>query len=245
VPGVVSGPLDFPYSRDFLAFYDEFVDSIPDEASFDLILRRTPDGQPLATVLASFCGPVDAAVPIYERLRSRFQPIRDGVAPRPYADSQRLYDQISPWGLRNYWKTNAMGPLVAGAIAATADVFEGAPSALSQVQLEHLHGAMHRTPAGTNALRFGDAKFDLLVNAKWTDPAQDGENVRWAREGYAALEPFTRAGAYPNYLFQESGERVRQAYGEQSFRRLVALKDHFDPTNFFRLNQNIQPGVRA
>jgi FAD/FMN-containing dehydrogenase len=147
--------------------------------------------------------------------------------------------------LRNYWKTNAMGPLVAGAIAAAADVFEGAPSPLSQVQLEHLHGAMHRTPAGTNALRFGDAKFNLLVNAKWTDPALDGENVRWAREGYASLEPFTRAGAYPNYLFQESGERVRQAYGEESYARLVALKDRYDPTNFFRLNQNIQPEIRA
>ena len=104
---------------------------------------------------------------------------------------------------------------------------------------------MHRSPAGTNALRFGDAKFNLLVNAKWTDPALDGENVRWAREGYASLEPFTRSGAYPNYLFQESGERVRQAYGEESYARLVALKDRYDPTNFFRLNQNIQPGGHA
>jgi len=245
VAGVVSGPIDFPYSRDFLAFYDEFVDTIPDEASYDLVLRRTPEGEPLATVLASFCGPVEAAAPIYDRLRSRFQPIRDGVAPRTYADSQRLYDDISPWGLRNFWKTNALGPLVAGAITAAAEVFEAAPSPLSQLQLEHLHGAMHRTPAGTNALRFGGAKFDLLVNAKWTDPADDAENLRWARDGYASLEPFTRAGAYPNYLFQESGERVRQAYGEQSYARLVALKDRYDPTNFFRLNQNIQPAIRV
>jgi len=245
VAGVVSGPIDFQYSRDFLAFYDEFADTIPDEASCDLILRRTPEGEPLATVLASFCGPVEAAAPIYERLRSRFQPIRDGVAPRTYADSQRLYDQISPWGLRNYWKTNALGPLVAGAITAAAEVFEAAPSPLSQLQLEHLHGAMHRTPAGTNALRFGGAKFDLLVNAKWTGPALDEENIRWARDGYASLVPFTRAGAYPNYLFQESGERVREAYGEQAYARLVALKGRYDPTNFFRLNQNIQPAIRV
>jgi FAD/FMN-containing dehydrogenase len=245
VARVVSGPIDFQYSRDFLAFYDEFVDTIPDEASCDLILRRTPEGRPLATVLASFCGPAEAAAPMYERLRSQSQPIRDGVAPRTYADSQRLYDQISPWGLRNYWKTNALGPLVAGAIMAVAEAFEGAPSPLSQIQLEHLHGAMHRTPAGTNALSFGGAKFDLLVNAKWTDPALDAENVRWARDAYALLEPFTRSGAYPNYLFQESMERVRQAYGEQAYGRLVALKDRYDPTNFFRLNQNIQPAIRV
>jgi FAD/FMN-containing dehydrogenase len=245
VVGVVSGPIDFPYSRDFLAFYDEFVESIPDELSCDLILRRTPEGQPLATVLACFCGPADAAAPIYERLRSRFQPVGDGVAPRTYADSQRVYDQISPWGLRNYWKTNAMGPLVADAITAAAEVFEAAPSPLSQLQLEHLHGAMHRTAPGTNALSFGGAKFNLLVNAKWTDPALDGDNVRWAREGYTSIEPFTRAGAYPNYLFQEGGERVRQAYGERAYARLVALKDRYDPTNFFRLNQNIRPAIRV
>src|ERR1700730_3719106 len=138
-----------------------------------------------------------------------------------------------------------MGPLVAGAITAASEVFEAAPSPLSQLQLEHLHGAMHRTLPGTNALTFGGAKFDLLVNAKWTDPALDGENVRWARESYASLEPFTRAGAYPNYLFQESGERVRQAYGEHAYARLVALKNRYDPTNFFRLNQNIEPAVRV
>jgi hypothetical protein len=199
----------------------------------------------MATVLACFCGPTDAAAAVYERLRSRFQPIRDGVAPRTYVDSQRLYDQISPWGWRNYWKTNAMGPLGASAIAAAAEVFEAAPSPLSQLQLEHLHGAMHRTAAGANALSFGDAKFDLLVNAKWTDPAQDDENVRWARDGYASLEPFTRAGAYPNYLFQETRERVRQAYGAEVYARLVTLKDRYDPTNFFRLNQNVQPAIHV
>ena len=67
--------------------------------------------------------------------------------------------------------------------------------------------------------------------------------MRWARAGYSSLEPFTRAGAYPNYLFQESGERVRQAYGEPAFARLVALKGRYDPTNFFRLNQNIEPAI--
>ncbi len=243
--GVVSGPLDFAYSHDFLSFYDEFVDGIPDEFSCDMLLRRSPHGEPMITLLACFCGSVEAAVPVYERLRSRFQPMRDGVAPRSYLESQRMYDQVSPWGWRNYWKTSAMGPLDSGAVAAATEVFEAAPSPLSQVQFEHLHGAMHRGAQGTNALSFSGAKFDLLVNAKWTDPARDAENIRWAREGYGRLEPFTRAGAYVNYLFQESGERVRRAYGEEVYTRLVVLKDRYDPTNFFQLNQNVQPALRA
>jgi len=131
--------------------------------------------------------------------------------------------------------------LGAEAVGAIDEIFRGAASPQSQVQLEHLHGAMHRTPAGTNALSFAGAKFDLLINAKWTDPLGDAENIQWARDGFARVQPFLSAGAYPNYLFQESRERVRQAYGAETYARLVALKDRYDPTNFFRLNQNIPP----
>ncbi len=142
--GVVSGPLDFPYSRDFLSSNDEFVEGIPDEFSCDMLWRRSPQGEPLITLLACFCGSAEATVPVYERLRSRFQPIRDGVSPRSYLESQRMYDQVSPWGWCNYWKTSAMGPFDSGAVAAATEVFEAAASPLSQLQFEHLHGAMHR-----------------------------------------------------------------------------------------------------
>ena len=240
--GVVSGPLDYPYTRDFLRFYDEFVDTIPDEFSCDLVLRRSPKGEHLATLLTCYCGEAGpAATNLYDRLRSSFVPVRDGVAPRSYVESQRLYDAISPWGVRNYWKTNAMAALDDLAIAAIDEVFAEVGSPLSQIQLEHLHGALHRSPAGRNALNFAGAKYDLLVNAKWTDPGSDAGNVRWARDSFARLRPFLSRGAYPNYMSQEPRDRVRQAYGGQAYDRLVALKDRYDPTNFFRLNQNIEP----
>jgi len=239
--GVVSGPLDYRYSREFLRFYDDFVETIPDEFSCDLVLRRSQDGEPLATLLTCYCGHAEPAVTVYDRLRTRFAPVRDGVAPRSYLEAQRLYDQISPWGWRNYWKTNAMGALDSSAIDALHEIFNEAVSPLSQIQLEHLHGALHRSAPKTNALNFAGAKYDLLVNAKWTERARDDKNLRWAREGFARLRPFLSGGAYPNYLFQETRERVREAYGSEAYERLVALKDRYDPANFFRLNQNIEP----
>ena len=239
--GVVSGPLDYLFSREFLHYYNEFVDTIPDEFSCDLVLRRSPEGERLATLLTCFCGDADAAATLYDRLRAPFSPFRDGVAPRSYVDAQRLYDQISPWGWRNYWKTNAMGGLALGSIEALDEIFAEATSALSQVQLEHLHGSLHRRAPGGGAFNFAGAKYNLLVNAKWTDPVQDGDNVSWARESFARMQPYLSGGAYPNYLFQESRERVRQAYGGDTYDRLVALKDRYDPSNFFRLNQNIPP----
>ena len=240
--GVVSGVIDFAHSRDFLRFYDELVDGIPDEFICDLVVHRSSDGTPVDTVFVCYCGPLEAAAPVYDRLRSRFRPLRDLVERRSYVDSQRFLDPTSPWGVRNYWKTNAMGPLTPDAIAAMDEVFLSAPSALGQVQLEHLHGALHRTPPGTNAVSFAGAKYNLLVNAKWTDPSRDAENIEWARQGFARLQPFIAGGAaYPNYLVAEPRERVRQAYGEGVYERLVRLKDLYDPTNFFRLNQNIEP----
>jgi FAD/FMN-containing dehydrogenase len=242
--GVVSGPLDFLYSPDFLRFYDDLVDTVPDEFSCDLVLRRTPEGDALATLLTCYCGAARAAAAVYDRLRSRFSPVRDGVAARSYVEAQSLYDQISPWGWRNYWKTNGMGGLGEEASKTIDEIFAAAPSPLSQVQLEHLHGAMHRAPRGSNALSFAGAKYDLLVNAKWTDPLRDDDNIHWARESFERMRPFLSAGAYPNYLFQETPDRVRQAYGPDAYERLVALKNRYDPLNFFRLNHNIPPSTQ-
>ena len=238
---VVSGLIDFAYSRDFLKFYDEFTGGAPDELAFDLVVHRSPDADPVASVFACFCGPDEAAAPVFDRLRSRFAPLRDGLATRSYVESQRMLDATSPWGLRNYWKTNAMGPLTPAAIEAFDEVFMSAKSPASQVQLEHLHGALHRTPPGANAASFAGAKYNLLVNAKWTDAGRDEENIRWARDGFAVLQPHLGSGAYANYLVNEPRERVRQAYGAETYDRLVDLKDRYDPANVFRLNQNIEP----
>src|SRR5437762_1440398 len=92
-----------------------------------------------------------------------------------------------------------------------------------------------------NAASFAGAKYSLLGNAKWTDSARDEENIRWARDGFAVLQPHLGSGAYANYLVNEPRERVRQAYGAETYDRLVALKDRYDPANVFRLNQNIEP----
>jgi FAD/FMN-containing dehydrogenase len=60
------------------------------------------------------------------------------------------------------------------------------------------------------------------------------------------MQPYASAGVYVNYLggeADEGGERVRAAYGPEKYQRLVALKNKYDPTNLFRLNQNIKPTV--
>jgi FAD/FMN-containing dehydrogenase len=86
------------------------------------------------------------------------------------------------------------------------------------------------------------AQYGLLILAVWTDPAETEKHIRWARESWEALLPFSAGRVYVNYLGEEGEDRVREAYGP-NYDRLVALKHKYDPTNFFRLNQNIKPMV--
>jgi FAD/FMN-containing dehydrogenase len=82
----------------------------------------------------------------------------------------------------------------------------------------------------------------MNINAVWLedDPRAD-EHIRWARDFYGAVEPHAGGRVYVNFLGDEGEERVRAAYGEQKYERLRALKRRYDPTNVFRLNQNIRP----
>ena len=104
-----------------------------------------------------------------------------------------------------------------------------------------LGGALARVGEDETAFSQRDAAHNVAINAVWTqeDPAE--RHIAWARDFFDALQPHARGRVYLNFLGEEGGDRVRQAYGERNYERLVELKRVYDPTNFFRLNQNIEP----
>lgn len=75
----------------------------------------------------------------------------------------------------------------------------------------------------------------------WTDPRESDQHIEWARDFWAAMQPFSAGGVYVNFLSNEGEDRVRAAYDPKTYARLVSLKNKYDPANFFRLNQNIKP----
>jgi len=93
-----------------------------------------------------------------------------------------------------------------------------------------------------DATAFGQRDAPFLLNVIARTPTADGYDaaVEWGRELHDSLDPVLTGGAFVNFLSAEGEERVRAAYGDK-FGRLVALKDAYDPTNLFRLNQNIAP----
>ena len=85
-----------------------------------------------------------------------------------------------------------------------------------------------------------DANYVMNVHGRWESAAEDERGIAWARAFFAKSQPFASGGAYINFLTQDETDRIAFAYGA-TYNRLVELKKTYDPTNLFRMNQNIKP----
>jgi hypothetical protein len=116
-------------------------------------------------------------------------------------------------------------------------------SPFSFFYFEHLGGAIARVGADDTAFAHRDAVFDFAILGNWEDPAEDDLHTGWVRDFWTATEPLSLGSVYVNNLGEEGEDRVRAAYTPETYERLVALKDRYDPGNLFRLNQNIRPSA--
>ena len=134
-----------------------------------------------------------------------------------------------------------MGELSDDAIDAMIAQMSTVPSPFSLVGIERLGGAVNRIDKDETAFGERSADYSLIITGEWVDPAESEKNIQWARDIWDAMRPFLRESVYVNYLDAGDEDRVRRAYGSDKYERLIALKNRYDPTNLFRVNQNITP----
>jgi FAD/FMN-containing dehydrogenase len=230
-------------------FLREFVAEAPDELSVTASTFRASAAMPVApemvgelvTALAvCYAGDLTAGEEALRPLRSFGRPLLDGIAPMPYTALQSGSDASYPTGQHNYWKSHYLAELSDDAIAT---IIEHAPrmhSPLSSFYLQHLGGEIARCDSTTAAFGHRDGLFDFAILTVWRDPAETAGHVAWAREFFDAMAPHAH-GVYVNNLGTEGADRVRAAYAPDTYAKLVALKDTYDPGNVFHLNQNIAP----
>jgi FAD/FMN-containing dehydrogenase len=231
---------DYARARDAMRFYADFSRNVPDELALDAALITEPTGERFFTVSACYNGPIDEGGRIVERLRAYGEPIEDSFAPKSYVQIQSANDATFLRGRRYYWKAHLLRELTDGAIDTLLDMYAAAPSKESFVSLQHVGGAIARIPRSATAYVNRDALYDCFPISIWDDPLNDDANVAWTRELWSAMEPYGSGGVYVNNLGDEGEDRVKAAYGE-NYPRLAALKSAYDPSNIFRLNQNIRP----
>jgi FAD/FMN-containing dehydrogenase len=106
-----------------------------------------------------------------------------------------------------------------------------------------LGGAIQHLGAAATAFEDRHAQHALNINGVWSEPQATEAHIQWTRAFWEAMRPFSTGRVYVNFLGDEGADRVKAAYGAEKYARLVALKNTYDPTNMFRLNQNIGPTV--
>ncbi len=239
--GLLVHPLD--RAREVLRFYRDFTATAPDELAVFAALLTNPDGSRVVALIVCYNGPIAQGEAVIAPLRAFGPPLADMVQPIPYTTMQTMLDDGFPNGLQNYWKSSFLREISDDAIDTIIARFTSAPSPLSAMVIEQFGGAGSRVGKGETAFSHRDGHSNFLIVARCADPREAPQNIAWAREAWTAMQPFTDGGAYSNYVEAgaEGANRIREAYGPETYERLATLKRKYDPTNFFRVNQNIPP----
>jgi FAD/FMN-containing dehydrogenase len=256
-PVVLAGLTMFPVDRapDVLRRWRDWSDAVPDEVATGCAVVTAPPepfvppelrGRPVCGIIALYAGDPGAGAVALQPIKD-LGPAVDHIGPMPYTAFQAALDPLAPYGGgRMYARGEYLPQLSDGAIdtfLAHAPDLVARSHPLSQMVIFRIGQGVAAVPDGATAFSHRDANYLFHPITAWADPADDERMTAATRAFAAAVRPFSNGAAYLNFT-HEAG-RVRDAYGDGKYARLVALKDTYDPANLFRLNQNIRPSHTA
>jgi hypothetical protein len=231
----------------------EFMPGAPDELKWNISVVLAPNddrapeeirGKPALSLSVVWFGDEAEGVRHVNRIFSigkQFNRKKESIS---YLALQTMADADFPHGRRYYTKSGYFQELTDSVIESMVEASASIPAQNTQIELAYLGGAAGRVGASETA--FGDRSAPFIMNllADWKDSADDAANISWVRNVFSVLRPSMKPGVYVNFMSGDEQERVPEAYQER-WERLVKVKTHYDPKNFFRLNQNIPPRTGA
>ena len=242
---VLAGKIVYPLAkaRDVLSIYRAYTSTVPDELTVYAVLETTSSGLPVIAIILCYSGPLAEGERLVEPLRKFGSPLADLVHVKPYLQTISR-DAGAPDGRHYYEKAYSLKKLSDEVIDIVARYSASRTSPFSQVLIQHVHGAASRVGHSATAFALRDIPYVMNIVAAWHshEASESVKHMEWAYQLQEAIQPFAESGVYTNFLGDEGEEQVRASYGV-NYKRLVALKNRYDPTNFFQLNQNIKPTV--
>jgi len=255
-PVVLGGAVFHPAekAREVLRFYNRWVATLPDEMTSMAAFITAPPlpfipqplhGTPMVAIAVCYAGPMEDGQRVAQPLVTFGPPQVAHIGPVPYTILQGMFDASAPRGIHAYWKTHYVQDLSDAAIdalvAETAKM--GSLSPFATLHIHHLEGAVSRVKPEATAFRHRTPRYAMNVVGLWTAGEQADPHIAWVRRTFDAVQPFATGAPYLNFLGDEGADRVRAAYGAETYDRLAKIKQRYDPTNFFRVNQNIRPAA--
>lgn len=252
VSTVTAGLLLFPIERalEVARAYRRWLEDVSDACTTMLIFLSAPDeefvpvglrSRPAIAIAGCHVGTIEEAAAELAPLRA-LEPASDLYETVRYPAFQQAFDADAPAGRRYYFKGGFQTALPDEIVEEIVGWMRRRPSLRNELDIHHLGGAVARV--GEDATAFADRRspFTYNVIASWDDPSDDEANRDWARALSRELDRFGSGRAYVNFTTDsaEAGS-VEAAYGRERHDRLVAAKRRWDPSNLFRLNQNVRP----
>ena len=202
-------------------------------------------GQRVAGLIPVYFGPAGEAARVLAPLRDLAPPVLDLTQPMSYQQAQQLTDGLNPPGMHHYYTAEWLHDLDGQAIEALVAAAASAPSRQSVIVIKRMGGATADVPADATPFWYRDAAYNLDVHAQWAPTSPPELHTAWAQATRQAARHASAGGGYVNFIGADQGPgRVRAAYGG-NYARLAQIKAAYDPDNFFHVNNNIPPAVRA
>lgn len=248
---VVAGPVLWPMEEapSVLRFYREWIADAPDELMTIVVQRKAPAlpvvppelvGKRVVGVVCCHAGSIEEGEKLVRPLKEFGSPALDLCVPKPYLEHQRMFDPSFRPGCWYYVRSCDVAGLDDDVLDVMAEYGRRIASPLSSVALWQMGGAVARVGQDETAFNGRNVGYTFNINGNTESAAGFDEEREWARAYWSALSPH-HTSVYVNFLMEEGEARIRQAYGDEKYGRLKALKRKYDPRNFFRLNQNISP----
>ncbi len=248
-PDLLSGLIVFPFdqAKSVLTQFARFTETMPDELNVWMVTRKAPPlpflpeavhGKEIVVLALCYVGDPTEGGKLIEPLRGFGAAHGEHIGVQPYTAWQQAFDPLLTPGARNYWKSHNFSQLSDGAIDAIIDYAGRLPSPQCEIFIGTIGGQTARVAPEAMAYSSRDANYVMNVHGRWESAAEDERCIAWARDFFAKSQPFASGGAYINFLTQDETDRTAFAYGA-TYHRLAALKQRYDPSNLFRLNQNI------
>jgi FAD/FMN-containing dehydrogenase len=244
---IVGGMLILSAAPDVISAFIAAADAAPEELSVIANIMIAPPmpflpdelhGELIVMALMAYTGDTSTADSVYAPFRA-LGPLVDMVKPMPYPEIYKLMEN-EEGPPQEVARSLFLDHIDRGVAETIVEHLKASTAPLAVAQLRVLGGAMARVPAEATAFAHRDRRFMAAIGAVYEDPAETPKHEAWLKTYISALHQ-DRSGVYVNFLGNEGETRIREAYPQSTWDRLVAIKAHYDPTNLFRLNQNIPP----
>jgi len=252
---VFAGPIawDQKHARTIMQRYREFLPKAPEDLGAFVGLKKIPSsaafphelwGKPICLLMSCYNGAeADGKKALAPLLEGLPEPFFNSMGTMPYPAVQSMFDGLYPKGMQWYWRGDFVKTLPDAAIDAHLAQAAKTPSELSLMHLYPIDGAVQRIGKGDTAWNCRDATWSMVIAGIDPSPQNAAAVTQWTKSYWEAVHPFDLDGAYPNFMMDDEGDaRLKATYGD-NYARLAAVKKKYDPTNIFRVNQNIKPAA--